>query len=148
MNGQPSRPRKRAAEDGGAPRTKRKKSSGEEQVDSQSVAMPAPVLPPYFPHFAHTNPHHQSYYQAALQQQQPSADTLFPPLPPSSNYHRVVRATSIPTVDSVANKSSDMSSAANADIEPEVGLVPSSPIERPPSSSSVPDLVSNFSSSS
>ncbi|TFK86976.1 hypothetical protein K466DRAFT_599870 [Polyporus arcularius HHB13444] len=148
MNGQPSRPRKRAADDGGAPKSKRKKSS-EEQVDPQSLAIPAPVLPPYFPHFAHTNPHHQSYYQAAMQQQQPAADTLFPPLPPSSNYHRVVRAASIPTLDSAADQSSDASSSvANADTEPQVDLVPSSPIDRSPSSSSIPDLVSNLSSSS
>ncbi|RPD64441.1 hypothetical protein L226DRAFT_569877 [Lentinus tigrinus ALCF2SS1-7] len=146
MNGQPSRPRKRAAEDGGAPRSKRKKS-GEEQADSQTVAMPAPVLPPYFPHFA-TNPHHQSYYQAALQQQQPSADMLFPPLPPSSNYHRVVRAASIPTADNVVDKSTDLPLVADEETKAEVDLIPSSPIQRPPSSSSIPDLVSNFSSSS
>ena len=147
MNGQPSRPRKRPADDGGVPRSKRKKAGGE-QPSEQPTTIPAPVLPPFFPHFAPANPHHQSYYQAALQQQQPSADTLFPPLPPSSNYHRVVRAVSIPAKDSVAGESSVGLSADDVETESEVDLIPSSPIERPPSSSSIPDLVSNFSSSS
>ena len=144
-NGSTSRSsRKRVAEDGGGSRSKRKKAT-----DEQTIVMPAPVLPPYFPQFSNANPHHQPYYQAAcMQQQQVPAETLFPPLPPSSNYHRVIaRAASIPVADApIASSSSDVSSNDLFDTDAEEA--PSSPIERPPSSSSLPDLVFGLSGSS
>lgn len=141
--------RKRGAEERGGSRSKRKKAN-DEQSGSQPIMMPAPVLPPYFPHFTNTNPHHQSYYQAAMQQQQVPAEALFPPLPPSSNYHRVIaRAASIPVADvPIGSSSSDVSAHDVADADTEDDFVPSSPIERPPSSSSLPDLVFGFSGSS
>ncbi|KAI0741951.1 hypothetical protein C8Q80DRAFT_166813 [Daedaleopsis nitida] len=96
-NGMSYRSRKRAVEEAYGSRAKRKKTGNE---PDSSIMMPAPILPPFFPHFASANSHTQSYYQAALQQQQVPADTLFPPLPPSSNYHRVVaRTASIPILD-------------------------------------------------
>ncbi|CCM06279.1 uncharacterized protein FIBRA_08530 [Fibroporia radiculosa] len=48
---------------------------------------PAPILPPLFASFQ-TNPQHQPYYQPYLPPPMP-ADVIFPPLPPSSNFHRM-----------------------------------------------------------
>ncbi|TBU30628.1 hypothetical protein BD311DRAFT_776632 [Dichomitus squalens] len=146
QNGVPPR-RKRATEDGvEGPRSKRRK--GNEQ---RSPAVPSPVKPPFFPHVM-PNPNHQSYYEAAwLQQQQVPADVLFPPLPASSNFHRVVaRAASIPVLDVPLMVPSDASTdGASTETEGDDDLTSSSsPIERPPSSSSLPDLVSSLSTSS
>ena len=143
------RSRKRAAEDGGSSsRSKRRKASGQ-----RSPAAPSPVKAPFFPHVMPLNANHQSYYQAAcLQQQQvPPAEVLFPPLPASSNFHRVVaRAASIPVMDEPLMALSDASTdGASTETEGEDDFLrSSSPIERPPSSSSLPDLVSSLSTSS
>ena len=143
----PKGSRKRAAEDGGGSRSKRKKAN----EDGSILAMPAPTLPPHFPHFTNTNPHHQPYYQAACIQQQhlPADNSLFPPLPSTSNYHRVVvRAASIPVLDTTSTTSPSADGETEADLDE--FAIPSSPIERPPSSSSLPDLdfVSSLSTSS
>ncbi|KAI1796675.1 hypothetical protein LXA43DRAFT_569301 [Ganoderma leucocontextum] len=135
--------RKRAADDGGGSRSKRRKANDE--------PVPAPMKPPYFPPVVQ-NTNQQSYYQAAcLQQAQAPAENLFPPLPASSNFHRVVaRAATIPVVEApLMVPSAGASTGASEETEDEDDLVPSSsPIERPPSSSSLPDLASSLSTSS
>ena len=134
--------RKRAADDGGGPRSKRRKANDE--------LVPTPIKPPYFPPVVQ-NTNQQSYYQAAcLQQAQVPAENLFPPLPASSNFHRVIaRAATIPVVEAPLMVPSVGSTSMGTGEETEDDPVPpSSPIERPPSSSSLPDLSSSLSTSS
>ena len=136
--------RKRAADEGGGPRSKRRKANDE--------PVPTPIKPPYFPPVVQ-NTNQQSYYQAAcLQQAHTPAESLFPPLPASSNFHRVVaRAATIPSVGAplMVPSASASSTVAGEETDGEDDLVPSSsPIERPPSSSSLPDLASSLSTSS
>ncbi|KAI0642164.1 hypothetical protein C8Q79DRAFT_929179 [Trametes meyenii] len=141
--------KKRGAEDGGTSRPKRRKAA-EEPTEEDQRPLPAltPVLvqPPYFPHIT---PYHQPYYQTACVQQQLPTDVLFPPLPPSSNYHRVIaRAVSTPVVKDVTPRAPEAMEASDGADTADEGLPPSSPIERPPSSSSIPELMSSLSDSS
>ncbi|EIW58607.1 uncharacterized protein TRAVEDRAFT_148840 [Trametes versicolor FP-101664 SS1] len=138
--------KKRAADESGGSKVKRRKTVEQPSDDTHPlpVMTPAPMLPPYFPHVTPANPYHQPYYQLACSQQQLPADVLFPPLPPSSNYHRVIsRAASSST--SLNSTHSHLGVASTSS-----GVLPltTSPIERPPSSSSVPELVASHSSSS
>ncbi|KAI0675735.1 hypothetical protein C8Q78DRAFT_963095 [Trametes maxima] len=141
--------RKRGAEDGGTARPKRRKAAEEPTEGNQHplpALTPVPVQPPYFPHIT---PYHQPYYQTACMQQQVPADVLFPPLPPSSNYHRaIVRAASTPKVeDAMQRPLKAMNAFVGVDTASEA-LPPSSPIQRPPSSSSIPELMPSLSNSS
>ncbi|OJT11400.1 Forkhead box protein I2 [Trametes pubescens] len=138
--------KKRAADESGGSKAKRRKTVEQPSDDTHPlpVMTPAPMLPPYFPHVTPANPYHQPYYQLACPQQQLPADVLFPPLPPSSNYHRVIsRAASGTTSQNSTHGHLDVASTLN-------GVLPpiTSPVERPPSSSSVPELVASHSSSS
>ncbi|KAI0366988.1 hypothetical protein BV20DRAFT_1037955 [Pilatotrama ljubarskyi] len=150
--------KKRGSDEAGGSRAKRRKRATpaeeppvEDAVQPIPVMAPAPMLPPYFPHVAPANPYHQSYYQIACAQQQPPADVLFPPLPPSSNYHRVIsRAASHPARTQGTGKPPQVvpvSEGTDTGDERDM-LPPSSPIQRPPSSSSIPDLDSSLSCSS
>ncbi|KAJ8490230.1 hypothetical protein ONZ51_g2443 [Trametes cubensis] len=156
------RPKKRAADETGGPRSKRKKVEEPADVHQLPVAAPAPVLPPYFPHAAGLNPYHQPYLMAACSHQQVPTDVLFPPLPPSSNYHRVIsrmgsnntdqgesgKVAQVAATSSQAAGSTTRSSSSAVEVAgvKEVSAFPI--IERPPSSSSVPELVPSLSASS
>ncbi|KAL7280745.1 hypothetical protein ACG7TL_005689 [Trametes sanguinea] len=153
LNAPPRTSKKRGADETGGSRSKRKKTGEdslavEEASQITPMAAPAPVHPPYFPPIT-ASPYHQPYFLAACAQQQVPADVLFPPLPPSSNYHRVIaRAGSIaaklqqpPKLLEIAT---DSRGADNAQEE----VSTTSPVERPPSSSSVPELVPSLSASS
>ncbi|KAI0352385.1 hypothetical protein OH77DRAFT_803676 [Trametes cingulata] len=150
--------KKRGSDEATSSRAKRRKTTTiieeppvEEDVQPIPLMAPTPMLPPFFPHVAPANPYHQSYYQIACAQQQPPADVLFPPLPPSSNYHRVIaRAASQPTRhQGTTNPPQVVAMSDGTDTGDERDLLPpSSPIQRPPSSSSIPDLDSSLSCSS
>ncbi|KAH9935965.1 uncharacterized protein BXZ73DRAFT_76772 [Epithele typhae] len=146
-------PKKRVATDsGGNPRSKKKKVVAE----PPPMTMPTPMLPPLFPHFAPSNPHHQPYYSSAFLPQQPQlpVEAIFPPLPPSSNLYRAAPLVSSNPLPEDPSSDCELipepSTDPGTDTEVEDLLYPSSPIQRPPSSSSVPDLepVSTLSSSS
>ncbi|KAI0328703.1 hypothetical protein GY45DRAFT_1254405 [Cubamyces sp. BRFM 1775] len=148
-----SRAKKRSADDAGGPRSKRKKVEEPTEVHQLPLAAPTPVLPPYFPPVSAPNPYHQPYYIAACSHQQVPADVLFPPLPPSSNYHRVIsRMGSNNVAQGGSGKAPEATAGHNSSSAVEVTgtqeIPVSSPIERPPSSSSVPDLVPSLSASS
>ncbi|KAI0629305.1 hypothetical protein C8Q77DRAFT_1065805 [Trametes polyzona] len=151
-NVQASKSRKRVAEESGGSKAKRRKVTEQHpQDDAQPmpVMTPAPILPPYFPHVAPANPYHQPYYQLACAQQQVPADVLFPPLPPSSNYHRVIsRAASTAQSTSQGHPLTVAVSGVSGQASQDDSVPTSSPIERPSSSSSVPDLVPSLSRSS
>ncbi|CDO73308.1 hypothetical protein BN946_scf185008.g70 [Trametes cinnabarina] len=147
--------RKRGGDEVGGSRYKRKKTedpltADEDAVEATPVAAPIPILPPYFPPMLAPNPYHQPYYLAACAQQQLPADVLFPPLPPSSNYHRVIsRAGSIAAKLQQPLKQLEIPTASQvADTTDEQEPPNTSPVERPPSSSSVPELVPSLSASS
>ncbi|EED85523.1 predicted protein [Postia placenta Mad-698-R] len=124
---------------------RRKKNDGAESNQASSSALPVhhgPVFPPYFPGF-HPSAHHQPYYQPYVPLPRPQplpAEVVFPPLPPTSNLHRVAHArTPGQVVTSPALESDDVSRT-------ERGRNPSpKPIS---SSPSAPSLTPNFSSSS
>ncbi|KAI8996591.1 hypothetical protein BD414DRAFT_206523 [Trametes punicea] len=147
--------KKRGANETGGTRSKRKKTGEElvEEGDAQPtpIAAPAALLPPYFPPMPAANPYHQPYFLAACAQQQLPADVLFPPLPPSSNYHRVIsRAGSVAAKRNPVSQQpvvATVSAGMNA-VEEKEEIPTTSPIERPPSSSSVPELVPSVSASS
>lgn len=144
-----------------AKKSKRRKTSVSKEKDStHAVVAPLPAmlpggsLPPFFPSF-HPNPHHQPYYQAYMPQHLP-AEYIFPPLPPTSNYHHIVvnsvhastsaapvsRPTSVEPLEP-SQLTTDEVDEAN---EPERGRDRSpKPL---PSLSSVPSLTPNCSSSS
>ncbi|KAH9852183.1 hypothetical protein C2E23DRAFT_886051 [Lenzites betulinus] len=141
--------RKRGAEETGASKAKRRKTveqPPEENLQPLPAMAPAPMLPPYFPHVTPANPYHQPYYQLACAQQQVPADVLFPPLPPSSNYHRVIsRAASTSNAQGVTQRPSDDLPA----LPPTVTRTPTPSLIEPPSSSPpVPELDQSLSCSS
>ncbi|KAI0820785.1 hypothetical protein BC628DRAFT_1329446 [Trametes gibbosa] len=141
-------PKKRPADDLGASKAKRIKTAEQPQEDIQPMPEPAPaqMLPPYFPHVRPANPYHQPYYQLACAQQQVSADVLFPPLPPSSNYHRALsRAALASNAQGVSQRNPDILIALHA--TDKQGSAPPR-IERPSSSSPVPELEQSLSCSS
>lgn len=133
-------PKKRHAESSASSRRAKRQKKGGTTFDSSSPAVPPASspqthphppfasLPQFLPLFPALMPtQHQPYYDNCAQL---PAEVIFPPLPPSSNYVRVMAGTvsspSLPTV-----RSSD--------------IPQSSPI---PQSSSLPDLIPNCSSSS
>ncbi|OBZ73911.1 hypothetical protein A0H81_06103 [Grifola frondosa] len=141
-----------------AKRQKRTSKKTEEEqfnvIQQMPSVMPAPILPPFFPTF-HANPHHQPYYQAyphrPLSTPQPlPAEVIFPPLPPSSNYHRLA-ALSAPAAFSTSRpetpESVGRSHSSSQEMEEEL-LIDHACFADPLSSSSMPDLASNLSSSS
>ncbi|KAH9839813.1 uncharacterized protein C8Q71DRAFT_702663 [Rhodofomes roseus] len=146
-------PRKRGAATDDNRNTKRHKS---EHVDAEGSrpAAPPPMLPPYFPPF-HANPHHQPYYQAYAPHAIPAevqaipAEVVFPPLPPNAGF-----ATSVSRPASVRPTSSGGSAArpvsAAGSVATEASIVRGRDRSPKPisSSSSVPALTPNCSSSS
>ncbi|KAH9932655.1 hypothetical protein B0H21DRAFT_760511 [Amylocystis lapponica] len=135
---------------------RRKQLSEVEESDPLAPAQTPPqptlpaVLPPFFPPF-HSNPHHQPYYQAYGVR---PAEVIFPPLPPSSNYHRVnamsASASSVSRSESVESRapltsmhedSEDESASSRRGREP-------SPKTLTYPKAYIPDLTPNCSSSS
>jgi hypothetical protein len=156
--------RKRSAEENVERKPKRQRKSGaaaaeREAVEALVAAHLQPTLPPLVPASqlnslfpaVRPTPHHQSYYESCVQQQDAmSAEIIFPPLPPS-NYQ------SIPSGASTSSSSASTSysrfslvsetheSMTTYDSEPSSNSPPA------PSSSisdSMPELTPNGSSSS
>lgn len=96
---------------------------------------------PIFPPPRSTGPHHQPYYETCLSQPMP-VEVIFPPLPPSSAYHR------LPTSVSSASASASVSDGATGTDSDSSPVMLSYPAPSSVSSSSVPDLVPHSSSSS
>ncbi|KAH7924285.1 hypothetical protein BV22DRAFT_1112896 [Leucogyrophana mollusca] len=147
-------PKKRSAEDSGSGRrSKRAKKNATPTVAEEFKSPPVessstfdgsiipPLVPtshllPLFP--PRTSTHHQPYYEHCARM---PAEVIFPPLPPSSGYHRVASSsTSQHSSSSIPSSSLPPSSAAK-NSEPTL----TSPI---PPSSSMPGLTPNRSSSS
>lgn len=136
---------------------RRKRSVVKEEVDGRSTIFPsssysAPVLPPFYTSMYH-NAHQQPYYQPYVPPPAPvSTEALFPPLPPTSAYHRAM-STSRPSSASASRAGSvdtgppDTSSSVARTASPEPTRVSSS---KPglSSSSSMPELTSSSSSAS
>ncbi|KAI9064079.1 hypothetical protein FKP32DRAFT_594974 [Trametes sanguinea] len=153
INAPPRTSKKRGADEAGGSRSKRKKTGEDSHaVEDSSLATPMtappPVQPPYFPPMT-ASPYHQPYFLAACAQQQVPADVLFPPLPPSSNYHRVIaRAGSIAAKLQQPPKLLEIATDPRVPNNAQEEVSTSSPVERSPSSSSVPELVPSLSASS
>lgn len=133
-------PKKRHADSSASARKAKRQKKGGMALDSSSPAVPTAFppqthphppfasLPQFLPLFPALMPaHHQPYYDNCTQL---PAEVIFPPLPPSSNYVRVVTG-SVSSPPVPADKSSD--------------IPQSSPN---PHSSSLPALTPNCSSSS
>ncbi|KAI6024083.1 hypothetical protein BKA83DRAFT_4267506 [Pisolithus microcarpus] len=133
-------PKKRHADSSASARKAKRQKKGGMALDSSSPAVPTAFpsqthphppfasLPQFLPLFPALMPaHHQPYYDNCTQL---PAEVIFPPLPPSSNYVRVVTG-SVSSPPLPADKSSD--------------IPQSSPN---PHSSSLPALTPNCSSSS
>ncbi|KZT10104.1 uncharacterized protein LAESUDRAFT_711911 [Laetiporus sulphureus 93-53] len=141
--------KKRATMDEVVSREKKRRKKAEKPSEAPSIAgpslpvthhvsahVPTPVLPPYFPPF-HPGTLHQPYYQAFLAAPLPG-EPIFPPLPPSSNYHRVAATNT---------GSFSQSSSQETDEELSIRGPDTSPI-LVSSSSSLPSLTPHCSSSS
>ncbi|TFY53194.1 hypothetical protein EVJ58_g9586 [Rhodofomes roseus] len=146
-------PRKRGAATDDNRNTKRHKS---EHVDAEGSrpAAPPPMLPPYFPPF-HANPHHQPYYQAYAPHAIPAevqaipAEVVFPPLPPNAGFATSVsRPASVRPTSSAGSAARPVSAAGS--VATEASIVRGRDRSPKPisSSSSVPALTPNCSSSS
>lgn len=151
--------RKRSMEEGGERKPKRQRKSGaaaaeKEAADALAAANLEPTLPlvpasqlnPLFPATRPT-PHHQTYYETCVQQQDTmSAEVIFPPLPPS-NYQRMHSGASSSSASTSYSRLSFASEAPEStttyDSEP-----PSNSPPAPSGSTSVPELTPNGSSSS
>ncbi|EMD39220.1 hypothetical protein CERSUDRAFT_93268 [Gelatoporia subvermispora B] len=133
-------------------KTKRRKKAKEEEEAHYTIGpalpmMAAPMLPPFFPPY-HPNPHHQPYYQAYVPQPLP-AEVIFPPLPPSSNYHRVATMSAPPASEDRAVESGSQETVLSAYGSESVPSVPDNEIARSlTSSSSLPELLAECSSTS
>ena len=153
--------KKRSAEENGERKPKRQRKSATVAAAAERDAadvLPAsfqPTLPPLVPAsqlhplFPTTRPtpHHQSYYESCLQQQDTtSAEVIFPPLPPS-NYQRMTSGASTSSVStSHFSFSSELpSSTTTYDSEPSSN---SPPAPSSSASASVPGLTPDGSSSS
>ncbi|KAI0923771.1 hypothetical protein AcV5_009232 [Taiwanofungus camphoratus] len=154
-----SGPKKRGTmEEALARKTKRRKKSTGRGEDDGTTAGPrppmlsAPILPPFFPAF-HPNPHHQPYYQAYVPQPLP-VDVIFPPLPPSSNYHRVAALSASASHSAPSSSMEAQEPNFTAAHQTREGVTTSyrgrdpSPKLIVSSSSFIPDLTPNCSSSS
>ncbi|KAG6333061.1 hypothetical protein ID866_6030 [Astraeus odoratus] len=141
-----AQPKKRPVDDSASGRKPKRQKKSATAVDTSSPALPtAPVsqLPyhpsfhaipqflPLFPPLAPTQ--HQPYYESGTQL---PADVIFPPLPPSSNYVRVM-SHSVPSQD-VMNSLPPSSAVKSSDVPQ------TSPTPQP----SLPALTPNCSSSS
>lgn len=136
-------PRKRATAGGNTRETKRFKGEPSGSDEAIPTIAPHPMFPPYFPSF-HPNPHHQPYYQSYVPQAIP-AEVVFPPLPPNMGHSRAISArpesaagSSAPRPDSAADSATEVAVPRGRDRSP----------RHLSSSSSVPDLTPNCSSSS
>lgn len=131
---------------------KPRRSVTKEESSSQSIIFPstsytAPVLPPFYAPM-YSNPQQQPYYQPYVPPPVP-ADSLFPPLPTTSAYHRALSmsrpsSASISRAGSVETGPPDTSSSVARTASPD----PSRPASTKPalsSSGSVPELTSSSS---
>ncbi|KAF9485486.1 hypothetical protein BDN70DRAFT_795750 [Pholiota conissans] len=120
----------------------------------QPAFMAAPAMPtisshPMFPP-TRPNTHHQPYYQTVQQSQGFAAEVIFPPLPPTAAFNRVVNNYAAqPTLTISANTVDD---TITTEMQPPSPTGSSSPIPSLPSSSvsssSIPDLTPDQNSSS
>lgn len=139
---------------------KRKRSAAKEDAiastsSTASAMFTAPVLPPFYAP-AYPNAQQQPYYQAYVPQAVP-ADVIFPPLPPTSSYHRALSlstaasrpttADSTKTAPSVPSSSAISEFTASKEATPEPPAPSSSQEKSSSSSSSVPDLIGSSYSS-
>jgi hypothetical protein len=150
--------RKRSADESGDRKPKRQRKSAaataeKEAAEALSAANLQPTLPPLVPAsqlnplFPATRPtpHHQSYYESCIQQQDAmSAEVIFPPLP-QSNFQRMASTSSASTSYSRFSFVSEPSSVATYDSEPPSN---SPPAPSSSASASVPGLTPDGSSSS
>lgn len=151
--------KKRAAEENveRKPKRQRKTAADGEATEAATVANFQPTLPPLVPTsqltplFSATRPtpHHQSYYESCIQQQDTmSAELIFPPLPPS-NYERVHSGASSSSASTSYSQfsfaSGPSSSIMTYDSDPSSN---SPPATSSSASASVPELTPNGSSSS
>lgn len=138
---------------------KRRKSTMKDESERPSLpplsSFTAPILPPFYAPI-YPNAQQQPYYQAYIPPPLP-ADVIFPPLPPTSGYHKAMSAAmSRPaTADSMktapSNSSTSNGRTPNADNQPSPEATQDITQEgssASSSASSVPDLVANCSSSS
>ncbi|PCH44182.1 hypothetical protein WOLCODRAFT_138811 [Wolfiporia cocos MD-104 SS10] len=140
-NKPPGRRRRNANDDTDERTSKKRKKNQDRGVDAPTgtpmpPVLPAPVMPPFFPPY-HPNHHHQPYFQSYSQPL--PAEVIFPPLPFSSNYHRL-KAVSL---------AAEMEPSSSQDVENDEdarGRNRSSKLLMP--SSDPPDLTPNCSSSS
>lgn len=110
--------------------------------------MTGPVLAPFYAHVL-PGTHHQPYYGTYLAAQPLPAEVVFPPLPPSSNYHQLVTMKAASASTSSRATSVDTASAAPSSSMSSYEDVPSSHEPSPaPASSSVPELSPDEGSSS
>lgn len=154
-----SGPKRKVMEDALSKETKkRKKTAMKDEAERPSLpplsTFAAPVLPPFYAP-VYSNAQQQPYYQAYAAHPLP-AEIIFPPLPPTSGYHRALSAstsTSRPaTADSGKTELVVIPTYAGStaiDDKP-VSLEPTQvpATKAPSSSSSLPDLLANCSSSS
>jgi len=154
--------RKRSADESGERKPKRQRKSAaaateKEAAEALSAANLQPTLPPLVPAsqlnplFPGTRPtpHHQSYYESCVQQQDAmSAEVIFPPLPPS-NYQRMTSGASTSSGSTSYSHFSFISEASSSattyDSEPPSN---SPPAPSSSASASMPALTPNGSSSS
>ncbi|TCD63707.1 hypothetical protein EIP91_005078 [Steccherinum ochraceum] len=111
-----------------------------------------PVLQPFYAH-VHPGTHHQPYYGAAYMAQPLPAEVVFPPLPPSSNYHQLVtmkaaEASSSSRATSVEAPSVAPSTSTSSYEDPPSSHEPSPAPSSSVASSSVPELTPDDGSSS
>lgn len=141
---------------------KRKKSTMKDEAEGPSKTMfRAPILPPFYAPM-YPNAQQQPYYQTYVKPALPS-DVIFPPLPPTSGYHRALsRATSISRPGTADSTKTGLSVPSTSVPPPSEASIPSTsrdatpdatqelPLDpdlgpHPPSLSSLPDLTSSSS---
>lgn len=141
-----------------ATKPKKRKTSISKDADATqgttaplATMLPAISLPPLFPSF-HPNPHHQPYYQAYPQH--PPVEYLFPPLPPTSNYHQIVLNAVVSACATTGSRSASVEPHESSQSASEANESNHAHRERErspktlPSLSSIPALTPNCSSSS
>lgn len=156
-----SKARKRGADDDDIADGRKSKKPRKEATFGIAFSSDHPALQPPFmgsasmsshPLFPPTRPttHHQPYYQSAQQSQGFATEVIFPPLPPTAAFNRVVNHYSAPLPIQVTTASDTQISETCPSPS---SLLRSSPIPSLPSvsssiSSSLPELTPNRSSSS
>ena len=149
--------RKTTMDDALSKDTKKRRKVAVKEGDGRTSVFPssshsAPVLPPFYAPM-YQNVHQQPYYQSYARSMPPvSTDSLFPPLPATSAYHRAMSmsrpsSASLSRAGSVETGPPDTSSSIARTTSPEPTRVPS---QKPglSSSSSLPELTSSSSSAS